>query len=54
MKTAGEQRYQTDHIFVAEDFTNHFDPQAHSIATLQSSDRNSRASMKPKRIVVVN
>lgn len=54
MKTAGGQRYQTDHGFVAEDFTNHFDPQAHSIATLQSSERDARASMKPKRIVVVN
>jgi hypothetical protein len=54
MKTAGEQRYQTDHGFVAEDFTNHFDPQAHSIATLQSSERNARASVKPKRIVVVD
>jgi hypothetical protein len=54
MKTAGERRYQTDNGFVAEDFTNHFDPQAHSIATLQSSERNARASVKPKRIVVVN
>lgn len=54
MKTAGEQRYQTNHGFVAEDFTNHFDPQAHSIATLQSSERNAPASVKPKRIVVVN
>ncbi len=54
MKTAGRQRYQTDQGFVAEDFTNHFDPQAHSIATLQSSERNAHASMKPKRIVVVN
>jgi hypothetical protein len=53
-KTAGEQRYQSDHGFVAENFTNHFDPQAHSIVTLQSSERNARASVKPKRIVVVN
>jgi hypothetical protein len=54
MKTEGERRHQTDQGFVAEDFTNHFDPQAHSIATLQSSERNARASVKPKRIVVVN
>jgi hypothetical protein len=54
MKTAGERRYQADHGFVAEDFTNHFDPPAPSIATLQSSERNARASVKPKRIVVVN
>jgi hypothetical protein len=54
MTTAGQQRYQTDHGFVAEDFTNHFDPQAHNIATLQSSERNARDSVKPKRIVVVN
>jgi hypothetical protein len=54
MKTAGEQRYQTYYGFVAEDFTNHFDRQAHSIATLQSSERNARGSVKPKRIVVVN
>lgn len=54
MKTAGERRHPTDQGFVAEDFTNHFDPQANSIATLQSSERNARASVKPKRIVVVN
>jgi hypothetical protein len=54
MKTAGERRHQTDQGFVAEDFTNHLDPEAHSIATLQSSERNARASVKPKRIVVVN
>jgi hypothetical protein len=54
MNTAGEQRYQTDHGFVAEDFTNHFDPQAHSVATLQSSERNACGSVKPNRIVVVN
>jgi hypothetical protein len=54
MKTAGERQYQTDNGFVADDFTNHFDPQAHSIATLQSSERNARDSVKPKRIVVVN
>lgn len=54
MKTAGERQYQTDNGFVAEDFTNHFDPQAHSIATLQGSERNVRDSVKPKRIVVVN
>jgi hypothetical protein len=52
--TAGEERYQTHHGFVAEDFTNRFDPQAHNIAPLQSSERNTRASVKPKRIVVVN
>jgi hypothetical protein len=54
MNTAGEQRYQTDDGFVAEDFTNHFDPQAHSIATLQGSERNTRGSVKLKRIVIVN
>lgn len=54
MTTAGEQRYQTDHLFVAEDFTHHFDSQAHSIATLQGSERNARASVKPKRTVVVD
>ena len=54
MKTAGERPYQTDNGFVAEDFTNHFDPQAHSIATLQSSERNARSGVKPKRTVVVN
>jgi hypothetical protein len=54
MKTAGERQYQTDNGFVAEDFTNHFDPQAHSIATLQSSERNARDNVKSKRIVVVN
>jgi hypothetical protein len=54
MKTAGERRYQTDYGFVAEDFTNHLDPQVHSIATLQSSEPNARGSVKPKRIVVVN
>jgi hypothetical protein len=54
MKTAGVRRHQTEQGFVAEDFTNHFDPQAHSIATLQSSERNARTSVKPKRIVVVN
>jgi hypothetical protein len=54
MNTAGEQKYQTDDGFVAEDFTNHFDPQAHSIATLQGSERNARGSVKPKRIVIIN
>lgn len=49
-KAAGAQRYG----FVAEDSTNHFDPQAHSFAILQSSERNARGSVKPKRIVVVN
>jgi hypothetical protein len=54
LKTAGERRHQTDQGFVAEDFTNHFDRQASSVATLQSSERNARASVKPKRTVVVN
>jgi hypothetical protein len=54
MQTSKEQRYQTDDGFVAEDFTNHLDPQARGVATLQSSERNARGSVKPKRIVVVN
>jgi hypothetical protein len=54
MKTARERRHQTDQGFVAEDFTNHFDRPAGSVATLQSSERNARASAKPKRTVVVN
>lgn len=50
----GVQRHQTNDGFVAEDSTNHFDPQAHSIAILQNSERNTQGSVKPKRIVVVN
>lgn len=53
-KAAGAQRYRANYSFVAEDTTNHFDPQAHSIATLQSSESKARGSVEPKRIVVVN
>jgi hypothetical protein len=53
-KTAEAQRYQANYGFVAEDFTNHFDPQAHSMAILQNSERKARGSVKPKRLIVVN
>jgi hypothetical protein len=53
-KAAGAQGHQTNYGFVAEDSTNHLDPQAHSIAILQNSGRNAQGSVKPKRIVVVN
>jgi hypothetical protein len=54
MKIAEERRRQTDQRFVAEDFTNHFDSQTPNIATLQSSERNTRGSVKTKLIVVVD
>jgi hypothetical protein len=52
---AGEaQRHQSDYDFVAEDFTNHFDLHAPSIAVLQNSElkRNTQGGVKRKRVVV--
>jgi hypothetical protein len=53
-KAGGAQRQQSDYDFVAEDFTNHFDLHAPSIAVLQNSElkRNAQGSVKRKRVVV--
>lgn len=52
-KPAGAQRHQMNYGFVAEDFTNHSDPQPRSIGILQSSERGARGGATPKGTVVV-